>query len=150
MSRTEPLVGLSSIRSRLAVLVGASVLVAAVVGAGGTHAGVPLWLALPATIALALVVTRWLATGMTTPLRQMTEAADRMARGDYGAPITTSGRPARAAASIATSTCLYGMSRATDSRKPSSASRSAPGIGSCGPSVLTECGGNTRSTPSSP
>ncbi|WP_338748351.1 DUF4153 domain-containing protein [Janibacter alittae] len=92
MSRTEPLVGLSSIRTRLAVLVGVSVLVAAVVGAVGTDAGVPLGLALPATIALALVITRWLATGMTTPLRQMTEAADRMARGDYGARITTSGR----------------------------------------------------------
>lgn len=87
-----PLVGLASIRARLAVLVGASVLVAAVVGAVGTDAGVPLWLALPATIALALVVTQWLARGMTTPLRQMTEAADRMARGDYGARITTTGR----------------------------------------------------------
>ncbi|NYF99075.1 DUF4153 domain-containing protein [Janibacter cremeus] len=92
MSRTEPLVGLSSIRTRLAVLVGASILVAALVGTVGAQAGVPLWLGLPATIALALVVTRWLATGMTTPLRQMTQAAERMARGDYGARITTTGR----------------------------------------------------------
>lgn len=92
MSRSEPLLELTSIRTRLAVLVGASVLVAAVVGVVGTDAGVPLWLGLPATIAVALVVTRWLASGMTTPLRQMTEAADRMARGDYAARITTTSR----------------------------------------------------------
>ena len=106
MSRQEPLVRLSSIRARLAVLVGASVLVAAVVGTIGTDAGVPLWLGLPATIGVALVVTRWLATGMTTPLLQMTEAAQRMAAGDYAARITTSGQDeigtlARAFASMA-------------------------------------------------
>ncbi len=92
MSRTAPLVGITSIRTRLAVLVGASVLVAAVVGAVGTEAGVPLWLGLPATIAVALVVTRWLAAGMTGPLLEMTGAAERMAKGDYSTPITTTGR----------------------------------------------------------
>lgn len=92
MSEKAPLVEFTSIRTRLAVLVGVSVLVAAVIGTIGTDAGVPLWLGLPATIAVALVVTRWLATGMTTPLREMTRAADRMARGDYGVRLTTSGR----------------------------------------------------------
>lgn len=107
MSREQPLVGLSSIRTRLAVLVGASILVAAVVGAVGTDAGVPLWIGLPATIGVALVVTRWLASGMTTPLIQMTGAAQRMAKGDYGARLTTTGQDevgalARAFASMAT------------------------------------------------
>lgn len=92
MSRSAPLLELTSIRTRLAVLVGASIVVAAVVGTIGTDAGVPLWLGLPATIGVALVITRWLATGMTTPLLQMTEAAQRMARGDYDAQITTSGQ----------------------------------------------------------
>ncbi len=106
MNRTQPLVGLSSIRTRLAVLVGVSVVVAAVVGTIGTDAGVPLWLGLPATIGVALVVTRWLATGMTTPLLQMTAAARRMAKGDYTAPITTDaqdevGELARAFATMA-------------------------------------------------
>lgn len=91
MSRQQPLVGLSSIRTRLAVLVGASVLVAAVVGTVGTDAGVPLWLGLPATIGVALVVTRWLAAGITAPLVEMTAAAQRMARGDYSVRVTTSG-----------------------------------------------------------
>lgn len=107
MSRSAPLLELTSIRTRLAVLVGASVVVAAVVGTIGTDAGVPLWLGLPATIGLALVVTRWLATGMTTPLREMTTAAERMAKGDYRARITTTGQDevgalARAFASMAT------------------------------------------------
>ncbi|MGE9781556.1 DUF4153 domain-containing protein [Janibacter sp. G368] len=106
MNRSAPLLELTSIRTRLAVLVGVSVVVAAVVGTVGTDAGVPLWIGLPATIGLALVVTRWLATGMTTPLTQMTEAARRMAKGDYGARITTSsqdevGELARAFASMA-------------------------------------------------
>ncbi|KRE37635.1 hypothetical protein ASG73_08230 [Janibacter sp. Soil728] len=107
MNRSQPLSGLSSIRTRLAVLVGASVLVAAVVGTIGTDAGVPLWLGLPATVGVALVVTRWLASGMTTPLLQMTDAAQRMAKGDYAAVITTSGQDevgvlARAFTSMAT------------------------------------------------
>ncbi|WP_306512292.1 DUF4153 domain-containing protein [Janibacter hoylei] len=106
MNRSAPLLELTSIRTRLAVLVGVSVVVAAVVGTVGTDAGVPLWIGLPATIGLALVVTRWLATGMTTPLTQMTDAARRMAKGDYGARITTSsqdeiGELARAFASMA-------------------------------------------------
>ncbi|WP_068253307.1 DUF4153 domain-containing protein [Janibacter corallicola] len=92
MNRTAPLVGINSIRTRLAVLVGASVLVAAVVGSVGTDAGVPLWIGLPVTIAVALVVTRWLASGMTGPLLEMTGAAERMAKGDYSTPITTTGQ----------------------------------------------------------
>ena len=106
MNRSAPLLELTSIRTRLAVLVGVSVVVAAVVGTVGTDAGVPLWIGLPATIGLALVVTRWLAAGMTTPLTQMTDAARRMAKGDYGARFTTSsqdeiGELARAFASMA-------------------------------------------------
>ena len=91
MDRREPLAGVTSIRTRLAVLVGASVVVAALVGALGTDVGVPLWISLPVTIALALVVTRWLATGMTTPLREMTAAASRVAAGDYDVRVTATG-----------------------------------------------------------
>ena len=40
-------------------------------------------LAVPVTVALALAVTQLLAVGMTSPLREMTEATRRMARGDY-------------------------------------------------------------------
>ena len=45
---------------------------------------------LPVTVALALGVTQLLAAGMTAPLREMTEAARRMARGDYSGRVRTS------------------------------------------------------------
>ena len=54
-----------------------------VVSLVGHDSGVPLLLAFPVTVALALGVTQLLAVGMTSPLREMTEAARRMARGDY-------------------------------------------------------------------
>ena len=51
-------------------------------------AGVPIWLSIPVTVALALGVTQLLAVGMTSPLREMTAAAQRMARGDYSVRVT--------------------------------------------------------------
>lgn len=85
----EPLAGITSIKVKLGLLVAASVTVAAVVASIGRAAGVPVWLGLPVTILLALAVTQLLAVGMTSPLRQMTEAARRMATGDYGVEIVT-------------------------------------------------------------
>src|SRR4029079_11721720 len=43
-------------------------------------------------IALALAVTQLLAVGMTSPLREMTAAARRMARGDYAVRVTDTSR----------------------------------------------------------
>ena len=50
----------------------------------------PAWLSIPVTVLLALGVTQLLAVGMTSPLRQMTEAARRMAAGDYAVRVDTS------------------------------------------------------------
>ena len=47
----------------------------------------PAWLSIPVTVMLALAVTRLLAVGTTPPLRQMTEAARRMAAGDYAVRV---------------------------------------------------------------
>ena len=80
---SSPLQPLTSIKVKLGLLVTASVLVAALVGALASSAAVPVLLAVPVTVALALAVTQLLAVGMTSPLREMTEAARRMARGDY-------------------------------------------------------------------
>ena len=80
---STPLATVGSIKVKLGLLVAASVLVAMVVSVVGYDAGVPLLLAFPVTVALALAVTQLLAVGMTSPLREMTEAARRMARGDY-------------------------------------------------------------------
>ncbi len=66
------------------MLVGLSVLVAALVAALGRDAGVPPWLSLPVTVLLALTVAQLLAAGMLAPLREMTVAAQRLAQGDHG------------------------------------------------------------------
>jgi two-component system sensor histidine kinase BaeS len=89
---SSPLDRVASVKVKLGVLVAASVLVAALVGTLGAGADVSLWLSLPVTVALALGVTQLLAVGMTSPLREMTAAASRMARGDYTTRVTaTSG-----------------------------------------------------------
>ena len=82
----------TSVKVKLGLLVAVSVMVAAVVAALGAGGGVPFWLSIPVTVALALGVTQLLAVGMTSPLREMTAAARRMARGDYSGRVTaTSG-----------------------------------------------------------
>jgi signal transduction histidine kinase len=80
---SAPLDRLTSIRTKLGALVAVSVVVAAAVATLGERAGVAPWLALPITVALALAVTQLLAVGMTSPLREMTSAATRMAGGDH-------------------------------------------------------------------
>jgi two-component system sensor histidine kinase BaeS len=80
---SSPLQPLTSIKVKLGLLVTASVLVAALVGVLASSADVPVLLAVPVTVALALAVTQLLAVGMTSPLREMTEATRQMARGDY-------------------------------------------------------------------
>jgi two-component system sensor histidine kinase BaeS len=82
----------SSVKVKLGLLVAASVTVASVVASVGASGGVPFWLSIPVTVALALGVTQLLAVGMTSPLREMTVAARRMASGDYTVRVTeTSG-----------------------------------------------------------
>ena len=85
---TQPLAGVTSLKVKLGLLVAASVTVAAVVATAGRAGGVPVLLSVPVTVLLALAVTQLLAVGMTSPLRQMTEAARRMAVGDYGARVS--------------------------------------------------------------
>jgi two-component system sensor histidine kinase BaeS len=101
-----PLDRLGSIKVKLGVLVVASICAAAVVAAIGRRAGIPSLVSVPVTIAAALAVTQWLARGMTAPLRQMADAARRMAAGDYSAPVDTTstdevGELARAFTSMA-------------------------------------------------
>ncbi|MET0837340.1 MAG: HAMP domain-containing protein, partial [Marmoricola sp.] len=84
----EPLGRVTSIKVKLGLLVAASVLVAAVLATLGAGA-VRGWLSIPVTVLLAIGVTQLLAVGMTSPLRQMTEAARRMAAGDYDVRVQT-------------------------------------------------------------
>jgi len=84
----RPLDGIRSIKAKLGLLVAASIVVASLVSVIGDRADVPGWFSLPVTIAAALGVTQWLARGMTSPLREMTAAASRMATGDYSRRVT--------------------------------------------------------------
>ncbi|WP_020391294.1 DUF4153 domain-containing protein [Kribbella catacumbae] len=78
----------TSVKVKLGLLVAVSVTVASLVAATGAIGGVPFWLTVPVTVALALGVTQLLAVGMTSPLREMTAAARGMARGDYSVRVT--------------------------------------------------------------
>ncbi len=88
MNADRPLDGIRSIKAKLGLLVAASIVVASLVSVIGDRAAVPGWFSLPVTIAAALGVTQWLARGMTSPLREMTAAASRMATGDYSRRVT--------------------------------------------------------------
>lgn len=88
VDRDRPLDPVGSIKVKIGVLVALSIVAAALVLQVGTRSGVPAWITLPVTIAAALGVTQWLGHGMTAPLREMTAAAGRMARGDYDVRVT--------------------------------------------------------------
>ena len=81
-----------SVKVKLGLLVVASVTVASVVATIGSAGGVPIWLGIPVTVALALAVTQLLAVGMTSPLREMTVAARRMAMGDHSVRVVATSR----------------------------------------------------------
>ncbi len=87
---TEPLGQVGSIRFKLVLLVGLSILASAWTVLLGRIAGVPIWISLPVTSAVALLVTQWLARGLIGPLTAMTDAARRMAAGDYSARVAAS------------------------------------------------------------
>ena len=110
----EPLGRVTSIKVKLGLLVAASVLVAAVLATAGAGT-VPAWLSIPVTVLLAIGVTQLLAVGMTSPLRQMTEAARRMAAGHYDVRVRRA-PPTRWASSHARSTrCPQTSPRSTGS-----------------------------------
>ena len=88
MNTERPLDGIASIRVKLGLLVGASVVATVLVAEVADAGSVPRWISVPVTVVAALAVTQWLARGMTSPLREMTAAARRMAGGDYGQRVT--------------------------------------------------------------
>ncbi|WP_223399310.1 DUF4153 domain-containing protein [Nocardioides rotundus] len=89
MADPRPLDPVRSIKTKLGLLVAVSVVAAGLLVALGSASGVPWWLTLPVSVALALGLTQLLAAGMTAPLRQMTDAAGAMSRGDYSVRVHT-------------------------------------------------------------
>ena len=88
----RPLDRLSSIKTKLGVvIVGAVAVTVGVVSLGARLHVHPLLLAAAAGL-LALVMVQFLARGMTSPLREMSHAASAMARGDYEKRVTATSR----------------------------------------------------------
>jgi two-component system, OmpR family, sensor histidine kinase BaeS len=88
----RPLDRVSSIKTKLGLLVAVTIVVASVLAVIGTRLGISPWATVPVTVVAALVVTQLLARGMTSPLREMTLAAQRMAEGDYSQRVHASSR----------------------------------------------------------
>ncbi len=88
----RPLDRVSSIKTKLGLLVAVTIVVASVLAVIGTRLGISPMATVPITVVVALAVTQLLARGMTSPLREMTLAAQRMAQGDYSQRVHASSR----------------------------------------------------------
>ncbi len=88
----RPLDPVTSIKTKLGVLVAVTIALTAVLTTVGTRRGLEPLLTIPATVAVALLLTQVLARGMTSPLREMTAAARTMATGDYTRRVTATSR----------------------------------------------------------
>ncbi|HEY5247095.1 MAG TPA: DUF4153 domain-containing protein [Dermatophilaceae bacterium] len=88
----RPLDRVSSIKTKLGLLVAVTIVVASVLAVISTRLGISPWATVPIAVVAALGVTQLLARGMTSPLREMTLAAQQMARGDYSQRVHASSR----------------------------------------------------------
>lgn len=79
----RPLDFARSIKVKLAILVAATVTLAAAITWFGLTNGFDVQVTFPVAILISLALTQVLARGMTSPLREMTAAARAMAAGDY-------------------------------------------------------------------
>jgi signal transduction histidine kinase len=84
----RPLDPLSSIKTKLGVVIIAAVVVTILTVVIGVRAGLPLVVCGLSAGALALAMVQFLARGMTSPLREMAAAASAMSRGDYNRRVT--------------------------------------------------------------
>lgn len=88
----RPLDPLSSIKTKLGVVIVAAVGVTVLVLIAAVRMGLPLWLGAVVAGLLALGMVQFLARGMTSPLREMARAAHAMGRGDYSQRVVASSR----------------------------------------------------------
>ena len=91
-ARLRPLDRFGSLKIKLGVLVAVTVTAAAFLTWLGLRYELGPTRTFPLAIVSALVVTQLLARGMTSPLREMTAAAQAMARGDYSRRVTATSR----------------------------------------------------------
>src|SRR5690606_41884978 len=90
----RPLDPLRSLKIKLGVLVAATVTAAVLITWLGLQASLGPSRTFPLAIILSLLVTQVLARGMTSPLREITEAVQAMADGDYTRRVRATSRDA--------------------------------------------------------
>ena len=79
---TERPIGLfSSLKMELSVLITISTIIAFIMAWFLLKVGLSLWIAMPITLAVALGITYFFSRGLTSPLREMRDAAEAMADG---------------------------------------------------------------------
>ena len=85
----RPIGFFSSLKFELSVLIVISTAIAFVMTWFLLKVGLTGWVAMPITLAVALGITYFFSRGLTTPLRQMRDAAEAMAEGDYTVRVQT-------------------------------------------------------------
>jgi signal transduction histidine kinase len=88
----RPLDAFGSIKIKIGLLVTSAVMAAVVMTWIGLRNEMGPTRTMPLAVVAGLVVTQILAHGMTSPLREMTEAARAMAKGDYTTKVSISSR----------------------------------------------------------
>lgn len=87
----RPLERIPSLKLKLSVLIVAAILITVATMTIGVSLGIRLRWSLAASVLLALVLVQILARGITSPLRDMAMAADRMTEGDLRQRVPDSG-----------------------------------------------------------
>ncbi len=87
MNRLKPLDHMRSVKTKISIVIVASVAVTAFMSQLGLTLGWPIWVRPVAAGALALMMAQFLARGLTPPLRRMAVVATNMANGDHSERI---------------------------------------------------------------
>lgn len=85
----RPIGFFSSLKFELSVLIVISTAIAFALAWVLLKVGLTGWVAMPITLAVALGITYFFSRGLTTPLRQMRDAAEAMAEGNYSVRVKT-------------------------------------------------------------
>lgn len=92
MIALNPIERLTSLKLKLGLVIVLAIGVTAATMLAAALLDVRLRYAALAALVLSLVVVQIVARGMTAPLREMSEAADRLARGEHGVRVDVAGR----------------------------------------------------------
>ena len=92
MSRPQPLASISSFKTKWSIIVVVAIGMTAVMSQVGLEFGWPWWIRLLAAVTVGLSMVQFLAHGTTYPLRDMAQASEAMASGDYSVRVSAAGR----------------------------------------------------------